>query len=47
MKVVEKIFEDMMRKKVKINEMLFGFMPRGTIDAIFIVIQICGLREGI
>lgn len=40
MKVVERVLERLIREKVSINEMQFGFMPgRGTTEAIFIVRQ--------
>ena len=38
MKVVERVFEKMLRRIVSVDEMQFGFMPeRGTIDAVFIL----------
>jgi hypothetical protein len=41
MKVLERVLEKRIRKKVKIDEMQFGFMPgRGTTDATFIVRQL-------
>ena len=40
MKVLERVAEQLIRKKVPIDDMQFGFMPgRGTTDAIFIVRQ--------
>jgi len=40
MKVIERVFQQRIREKVKINAMQFGFMPgKGTTDAIFIVWQ--------
>ena len=41
MKVMERVIEEMIRKRVNIDMMQFGFMPgRGTTDAIFIVRQL-------
>jgi hypothetical protein len=41
MKVLERVLEKRIRKKVKIDEMQFGFMPeKGTTDAIFIIRQL-------
>ena len=41
MEVAERVWEGIIREKVVINEMQFGFMPgRGTTDAIFIVRQL-------
>ena len=41
MKVLERVLEKRIRKKVKIDDMQFGFMPgRGTTDATFIVRQL-------
>ena len=38
MKVVERVSEKRLCRKVSVDEMQFGFMPdRGTIDAVFIV----------
>ena len=38
MKIVEKVLEMRLRRMVKVDEMLFGFMPgKGTIDAVFIL----------
>ena len=40
LKVLERVVEQLIRKKAQINDMQFGFMPgRGTTDAIFIVRQ--------
>jgi len=40
MKVLERVVEQLIRKKIQISDMQFGFMPgRGTTDAIFIVRQ--------
>ena len=40
MKVLERVVEQLIRAKIKIDDMQFGFMPgRGTTDAIFIVRQ--------
>ena len=40
MKLLERIVEQLIRKKTQISDMQFGFMPgRGTTDAIFIVRQ--------
>ena len=40
MKVLERVVEQLIRKKTQISDMQFGFMPgRGTTDAIFIVRQ--------
>jgi len=39
-KVIERVFEQRIREKVKIDSMQFGFMPgKGTADAIFTVRQ--------
>ena len=41
LKVLERVVESLIRKRVEINDMQFGFMPgRGTIDAIFILRQL-------
>ena len=41
MKVVERVFEKMIRRIVSVDGMQFGFMPeRGTIDAVFILRRI-------
>ena len=40
MKVLERVMDNLIRERVSIDEMQFGFMPgRGTTDAIFIVRQ--------
>jgi len=40
LKVLERVVEQLIRKKTQISDMLFGFVPgRGTTDAIFIVRQ--------
>ena len=47
-KVTERVFERMIREKVKIDAMQFGFIPgKGTTDAIFTVWQMqekCGCK---
>ena len=41
LKVLERVVESLIRKRVEINDMQFGFMPgRGTTDAIFILRQL-------
>jgi len=41
MKVIERVFEQRIREKVKIDAMQFGFMPgKGTTGTIFTVWQI-------
>ena len=41
MKVLERVVERLIREKVNIDDMQFGFMPgKGTIDAIFIIRQL-------
>ena len=41
MKVLERVLERRLRKKIEVNEMQCGFMPgRGTTDAIFMVRQL-------
>ena len=41
MKIMERVLEDMLRDRVTINDMQFGFMPgKGTTDAIFVVRQL-------
>ena len=41
MKVLERVWEERLRQKVKIDDMWFGFVPgKGTVDAIFMVRQL-------
>ena len=41
MKVLEGVLEKRLRQKVKMDDMLFGFVPgKGTVDAIFMVRQL-------
>jgi hypothetical protein len=41
MKVLERVLEKRIRKRVKIDDMQFGFTPgKGTTDAIFVVRQL-------